>query len=93
MKGMSRLIQFVALAMLVAAVVQELRKPAAERTWCGRVAGLVPYDLRLPTLGRFLSAAWNAEDGNVLVGTPFGVGWTINFRALNNLLRGGTDGS
>jgi hypothetical protein len=84
---LSRLVRLLAFALVVAAVVQELRKPAADRTWRGQVAGFVPYDLRPPTPARFLSANWNAEDANVLVGTPFGVGWTINFHALYRLLR------
>jgi len=85
--GLSRFVRFVALALIVASIVQELRKPAAERTWHGLVAGFVPYDLRLPSPSRFRSAIWNSNDSNILVPTPFGVGWTINFRAANNLLR------
>lgn len=86
MDRLSRLVRLLTFALVVAAVVQELRKPAADRTWRGQVVGFVPYDLRLPTPARFLSASWNAEDANVLVGTPFGVGWTINFYALYRLL-------
>jgi hypothetical protein len=72
------------MAVLVLAIIQELRKPAAERTWHGRVAGLIPYDLRLPTLSRYLGALWNPNSSSFLVGTPFGVGWTLNLRALQN---------
>jgi hypothetical protein len=41
-----------AVALVAAAVVKELRKPPAERTWHGRVAGVVPYDFRRPTVAR-----------------------------------------
>jgi hypothetical protein len=78
--------RYVALALLVAAITQELRKPASERTWHGRVIGFVPYDLRLPTLSRFTGAIWNPNSPSILVGTPFGVGWTLNLRALQNFL-------
>ena len=36
----------------VIAVIRELRKPAGERTWYGKV-GFVPYDFRKPTADRF----------------------------------------
>jgi hypothetical protein len=61
-----------------AAVATELRKSAEERTWHGRVAGRVPYDLRPPTLSRVRDRLWNPTDHRVLVPTVFGVGWTIN---------------
>ncbi len=67
MKGLRRLGWFAALIALGAAVVRELRAPAAERTWHGRVAGDVPYDLRPPTLARLRDAFWN-PDGPLVVG-------------------------
>jgi hypothetical protein len=91
-RNLSRLIRFASFALLIAAVVQELRKPAAERTWQGRVFDFVPYDLRPPTPSRFLAVMWNPDNPNILVPTAFGVGWTINFRAANNLLREMTSG-
>jgi hypothetical protein len=91
-RDISRLIRYVSIALLVASIVQELRKPAAERTWQGKVAGFVPYDLRPPTPSRFMAVIWNPDNPNVLVPTAFGVGWTINFRAANNLLREMTGG-
>lgn len=72
----------VSFVLLVAAVVQELRRPAELRTWHGRVGGFVPYDLRRPSLTRFRQTVWN-PDAPLLVGTPFGVGWILNLGWLS----------
>jgi hypothetical protein len=64
-------------ALAIAAVVKELRLPEEERTWHGLLGGFVPYDFRLPTMERIKTTFWNPE-GPVIVGRPFGVGWTIN---------------
>jgi hypothetical protein len=65
-----------AVALSVAAVVQQLRRPESERTWHGRILG-VPYDFRMPTLERIRATWWNPNAG---LFTPhvFGVGWSIN---------------
>jgi len=81
-----RIVKLLAFAVFVAAIVEQLRLPAEERTWEGRVGGLVPYDFRLPTLDRARSRWWNSEDDRVFVPTVFGVGWTINFARLARLL-------
>jgi hypothetical protein len=65
----------------VVAVVQELRKPAEERTWHGKVADFVPYDFRMPTIDRFRETYWN-PGGPILSGKVWGVGWAPNFGAL-----------
>ena len=69
-------------ALVGAAVATELRKPAEERTWHGKLAHWVPYDLRPPTLARVHERLWNPADRHVLVPTVFGVGWTVNFGRL-----------
>lgn len=69
-------------ALLGAALATELRKPAGERTWHGRMAGRVPYDLRPPTLARVHERLWNGADRRILVPTVFGVGWTVNLGRL-----------
>jgi hypothetical protein len=69
----------------VIAVVQELRKPADERTWHGKVADLVPYDFRKPTVERFRETYWNPE-GPLITGKAFGVGWAPNFGAVKKLV-------
>jgi hypothetical protein len=69
----------------VIAIVQELRKPSDERTWNGKVAEFVPYDFRMPTIGRVRSTYWNPE-GPMLPGKVFGVGWAFNFGILTRML-------
>ena len=75
-----------ALAIIgVIAIIQELRKPPDERTWHGTVADFVPYDFRMPTVGRVRSTYWNPE-GPILSGKVFGVGWSPNFGALTRIV-------
>jgi hypothetical protein len=50
------------------------------------VAGVVPYDFRMPTLERARSRWWNAQDERLFVPTVFGVGWTLNIARLGRLL-------
>ncbi len=71
----------------VIAVVQELRKPAEERTWQGKVGDLVPYDFRMPTAERFRETYWN-PDGPILSSKVWGVGWAPNFGAFKRLFGG-----
>lgn len=66
------------------AIIQELRKPADERTWHGKVADFVPYDFRMPTIGRVKSTYWNPE-GPIVSGKVFGVGWAPNLGALTRI--------
>ena len=74
-----------ALAIIgVIAIIQELRKPAEERTWQGKVADFVPYDFRIPTVSRVQSTYWQ-PGGPILTGKVFGVGWAPNFGALTRI--------
>jgi hypothetical protein len=68
--------------LLAAAVGTELRKPPAKRTWYGTIAGVVPYDLRRPTLQRFKARWWNPADSRIFTPRAFGVGWDVNFGRL-----------
>ena len=68
----------------VIAVVQELRKPAEERTWHGKVGDLVPYDFRKPTMERFRQTYWNPE-GPLVSSKAWGVGWAPNLGAVKRL--------
>lgn len=65
----------------VVAIVQELQKPADERTWHGKVGGFVPYDFRPPTAERFRETYWN-PDGPIISSQVFGAGWALNLGAL-----------
>lgn len=75
---LSDLVRLAALAALASAVVKELAKPKAERTWHGTVARVVPYDLRKPTLERLRERMWAPEDEQLIKPHVFGVGWTVN---------------
>jgi hypothetical protein len=68
--------------LLGTALISELRKPAGARTWEGRIARKIPYDLRRPTLARIRQRLWNPADRRILVPTVFGVGWTVNLGRL-----------
>ncbi len=46
----------------------------------GKIFGLVPYDLRVPSLRRARRAFWSSKERRFLVPTFFGVGWTVNLR-------------
>jgi hypothetical protein len=71
----------------VIAVIQELRKPAEDRTWHGTVAGFVPYDLRKPTMDRVRETYWN-PDGAIVSSMVWGVGWALNAGAIKKRLGG-----
>jgi hypothetical protein len=65
------------LAAIAQAITEQLRRPSDERTWEGKVAGVVPYDFRPPTPARLKEKFWAPEEAFV---TPhsFGVGWSVN---------------
>lgn len=68
----------------VIAVVQELRKSPETRTWHGKVAGVVPYDFRKPTVERIRKTYWN-PDGPIVSAKAWGVGWVPNVGAVVRL--------
>lgn len=76
------LIRILGSAAVLAAVVRELRKPAAERTWHGRIGGVLPYDFRPPTLARMRDAWWNPESRELFTPRVFGIGWSVNLPEL-----------
>lgn len=71
-----------ALIAVGAAVYTELRKPPAERTWHGRLMGIVPYDFRLPSISQLRDAYWNPRSATIFSDRPLGVGWAVNVPAL-----------
>ncbi len=83
----SSLLRLATLGLTAAAIMQELRKPAPERQWHGRVARFVPYDFRFPTPERIRSAWWNPDSEQILMPQVFGVGWTVNLGRVFRLLR------
>src|SRR6266487_5440353 len=60
-RGIRRLVRLVAFGLVVGAIANERSKPAAERTWHGRVLDLVPYDFRPPTWERIRTDYWNPD--------------------------------
>jgi hypothetical protein len=76
------IIRTAVLAALVGAIWHELSKPPAERTWNGRLLGVVPYDLRVPTLGRLRDSYFNTRSSALFTSQPVGVGWSVNIAAL-----------
>ena len=91
MKSANRLIRLLGMVVLGIAVYQELQKPSEERTWHGKVADTLPYDLRLPTLERVKERLWNPSDPRIFMPAIFGVGWTVNVGRINYLLTCQTD--
>src|SRR5437667_9377602 len=86
LRGIRRLMRLTAVALVVGAVATELSKPEAERTWHGRVIGIVPYDFRPPTWDRIRDAYWNPASDRLFSDRVFGVGWAINLYRAKTLL-------
>ena len=86
LRGFRRAVRLAVVGLVVAAVATELAKPEAERTWHGRVFGLVPYDFRPPTWERVRSAYWNPESEQLFSDRVFGVGWAVNLYQAKVLL-------
>ena len=70
------------LANFAAAVAQEMSKPESERTWRGKVGGVVPYDFRIPDLQRLKEAYWAPESDVLFTEKVLGVGWSVNLSVL-----------
>ena len=87
MERFRRFVRLVAFGLVVAALIDQLRRDPEERTWEGSVAGIVPYDFQMPTLERARSRWWNTDDDRLFVPQVFGVGWTINLARLARLAR------
>ena len=71
-----------AIAAVGAAVYAELRKPPEERTWHGRLLGVVPYDFRLPTMKRIRRSYFDPSSDRIFTPEPIGVGWGVNVAAV-----------
>jgi len=84
--NLRRLVRFVTFGLIVAAVATELSRPPEERTWHGKVGGIVPYDFRPPTWQRIRDAYWNSESDRLFSDRVFGVGWAINLYRAKTLM-------
>jgi Family of unknown function (DUF5808) len=65
-------------SLVGAAVLEQLRLPADERTWQGTILGL-PYDFRPPTPEKLRNTFWNKNTSKIFVPHAFGIGWSVNF--------------
>ena len=81
-----RFVQMAVITVALAAVCQELEKPAEERSWHGKV-GFIPYDFRLPTIERIREGYWNEGSPHVFSPEVIGLGWAINFHAILEKMR------
>jgi hypothetical protein len=85
-KRVRQVVKLAAIGLLLAAVAQEAAKPPAQRTWRGRVLGVVPYDFSPPTWAHVREAYWNPEDPRLFTEKVLGVGWAINLHRVRVLL-------
>lgn len=72
------LIRMAVFGAVAGAVYTELRKRPEERTWHGKLLGVVPYDFRIPTVERLRGAYWNPRSPKLFTDRPLGVGWSVN---------------
>jgi hypothetical protein len=78
MKDLLNLVRTLIWLAFFGALYQELKKPAEERTWHGKVAGIVPYDFRIPDLQRVKNAYWAPDSDVLFTEQVVGVGWSVN---------------
>jgi hypothetical protein len=74
------------LVLLAGLVIWELRKPEDEREWHGTIAGVMPYELRPPSLDRIRRTIWDPERESLFGPTVFGVGWSVNLGRLARMV-------
>jgi hypothetical protein len=86
-RDLAWLLRTLTVLAVAAAVYRELRLPPRERTWHGKLIGVVPYDFRLPSLARIRDAYWNPGGRKVLTDRPLGVGWAVNVPVLLRRLK------
>ena len=79
MKDLLKLARTAVWLAFFGAIYQELKKPPEQRTWHGKVLGVVPYDFRLPTIERVREAYWAPERDEIFTEKVVGVGWAVNF--------------
>jgi len=72
------LIRTAIVGAVLGALYTELRKAPEDRTWNGKLLGVIPYDFRIPTVERLRQAYWNPRSPKMFTDRPFGVGWSVN---------------
>lgn len=86
-RGLNRLVRLGGIILVIAAIYDQLRRPADERTWTGSIL-VFPYDFRMPTFDRLMERWWNPDDQRIFTPNFFGVGWSINLYQVVNLFKG-----
>jgi hypothetical protein len=81
-----RVVVWLTIVIFLSTLVEELRKPPAERCWHGRVFGFIPYDYRPPTWERIVAAWWNPDDDGIFTPRTFGIGWAVNLHRVYTLV-------
>jgi hypothetical protein len=76
------LLRTLVILAVAGAVYRELRLPAEQRTWHGRLLGFIPYDFRMPTPRRVRDAYFNTQSDQIFTPEPIGVGWAVNVAAV-----------
>jgi len=76
------IVRMAVIGTVIGAVYSELRKPPEQRTWNGKVLGVVPYDFRMPSIDRLRQAYWNPRSPKLFTPRPLGVGWSVNIPTL-----------
>jgi hypothetical protein len=76
------LIRMAVVGAVVGAIYTELRKPPDQRTWHGKLLGVVPYDFRRPSFDQIRQAYWNPRSPKIFTDRPLGVGWAVNVPTL-----------
>ena len=89
LRRVRRLAGMASLGLMVVAISQEMSKPEDERTWSGKVWGIVPYDFRPPTWDRVREAYWDPSNPSLFTPALLGVGWTMNFARAAEVMREG----
>lgn len=77
------------IGLVAMAVLEELGKPRQQRTWQGRLLGVIPYDFRPPSWTRIREAYWNPADPRLFTDRVFGIGWALNLHRVEELLERG----
>jgi hypothetical protein len=72
------LLRMAVIGAVLGALYTELRKPPEQRTWNGKLLGVVPYDFRIPTIEQLRAAYWNPRSPKLFTSRPLGVGWAVN---------------
>jgi len=76
------IVRMAVIGTVIGAIYSELRKPPEQRTWNGKVLGVVPYDFRMPSIDRLRQAYWNPRSPKLFTPRPLGVGWSVNIPTL-----------